>query len=222
MPSVLTQTQLAAFHANGFVIVRAMFDPDGNRSAPPRHGAGQGSVGAHAGSAGCARRRHPHRAVEPRRRQRLWHGGALRPHGRYHGANPAEARSIISNPSSPPRNRSSAAPGNGTRTMAIGTITAACFRTSPVARSRSTAPRPSTAASTWSPGRICSAASTTCRFRAKARTSPTPPACTTSSRGSSRALRTRTRRRGVLPQQHAASLRREPLTAPPLDADLLL
>ena len=28
MPSILTQAQLAAFHSNGFVIVRAMFDPD--------------------------------------------------------------------------------------------------------------------------------------------------------------------------------------------------
>ena len=28
MPSLLTQTQLAAFHTDGFVIVRAMFDPD--------------------------------------------------------------------------------------------------------------------------------------------------------------------------------------------------
>ncbi len=28
MPTILTQTQLAAFHTQGFVIVRAMFDPD--------------------------------------------------------------------------------------------------------------------------------------------------------------------------------------------------
>ncbi len=28
MPSLLTQTQRAAFHTNSFVIVRAMFDPE--------------------------------------------------------------------------------------------------------------------------------------------------------------------------------------------------
>ena len=123
MPSLLSPAQQAQFAADGFVIVRGMFDPAETallRTAMEQDPEVSSHLIDRLDAQGAATR------------IALWNRAGDSVYGMAaRCARMVDARSTTSNPSSPRRSRSSAVPGSGTRTTATGTTTAACSPTWP-------------------------------------------------------------------------------------------